>query len=64
MKSKSTMTWLTMTPTRLATPRNAMNPNGWPMTARAANAPAMPYGMAANTSSGLTAFLNWSTSAR
>ena len=28
MKSKSTMMWLTMTPIRLAMPRNAMKPNG------------------------------------
>ena len=40
-----------------------MKPNGWPMTARATKAPAMPYGMAAKTSSGLIAFLNCSTSA-
>ena len=64
MKSKSTMTWLTITPTRLATPRNAMKPNGWPMMASAANAPAMPYGIAANTISGLTALLNCRTRAR
>ena len=57
------MTWLTITPTRLATPRKAMNPNGWPMMARPASAPAMPYGIAANTSSGLTAFRNWKTRA-
>src|SRR5205814_7290635 len=30
MKSNSTITWLTMTPMRLATPRNAMNPKGVP----------------------------------
>jgi len=42
MKSKSTMTWLTITPTKLTMPRNAMNPNGEPMTPRAASAPTTP----------------------
>ena len=63
MKSKSTITWLTMTPIRLAIPRNAMKPNGEPITARQTSAPATPYGVAANTRSGLTAFPNCRSSA-
>ena len=42
MKSKSTITWLTITPIRLAIPRNAMNPNGAPIIARHINAPMTP----------------------
>ena len=42
MKSKSTMTWLTITPIRLAMPRNAMNPNGAPITQSPATAPTKP----------------------
>ena len=42
MKSKSTITWLTITPTRLATPRKAMKPKGDPMTHSAATAPTIP----------------------
>jgi len=38
-------------------PRNAMKPKGVPMIAKAINAPIVPYGAAANTSKGLTAFL-------
>ena len=64
MKSNSTITWLTITPTRLATPRNAMKPNGWSMISSMTSAPTMPYGMAANTTIGLTALSNWKTSAK
>ena len=64
MKSNSTMMWLTMTPIRLTTPRNAMNPNGVPISQSAASAPTTPYGIAAKTMSGLIACLNWKTSAR
>ena len=63
MKSKSTMTWLTMTPMRLAMPRNAMNPKGARTTARLASAPTTPKGMAAKTMKGLMALLNSKTSA-
>ena len=42
MKSKRTITWLTITPIKLATPKNAMNPNGVPMIHSAATAPTMP----------------------
>ena len=41
-----------------------MKPKGAPMTQSASSAPTMPKGMAANTSSGLIAFLNCTTSAR
>src|SRR6185295_10031008 len=64
MKSKRTMTWLTITPIRLATPRKAMKPKGVPMIHKAATAPTTPYGAAANTSRGLTALLNWKTRAK
>ena len=64
MKSKSTMTWLTMTPTRLTIPRKAMKPKGDPMTHSAATAPTKPYGIAPKTISGLTAFWNCTASAR
>src|ERR1051325_9348118 len=37
MKSNNTMMWLTITPTRLTIPRNAMKPNGWPLVQSAAN---------------------------
>ena len=51
-------------PIRLATPRNAMNPNGVPVIHRLISAPMTPNGIAANTISGLIACLNWITSAR
>jgi len=47
MKSNSTMTWLTITPIRLATPRKAMKPNGAPTMYSETSAPTMPYGIAA-----------------
>ena len=64
MKSKSTIEWLTITPTRLATPRKAMKPKGSCMTQSAAKAPTIPYGAAASTSRGLIPLLNWKTRAR
>ena len=42
MKSNSTITWLTITPTRLAMPRKPMNPNGEPITQSPATAPTKP----------------------
>jgi hypothetical protein len=42
MKSKSTITWLTITPMRLAMPRKAMNPNEVRMIQSAMIAPATP----------------------
>ena len=42
MKSKSTMMWLTISPTRLMTPRKAMNPKGVSMIQSAAIPPAIP----------------------
>jgi len=42
MKSKSTMTWLTITPIKLAMPRKAINPNGVCITERAIREPITP----------------------
>ena len=42
MKSKSTITWLTMTPIRLMTPRNAMKLKGASITTSATSAAAAP----------------------
>ena len=41
-----------------------MNPKGVPIIDSAINAPIAPYGAAAKTSKGFTAFLNWTSKAR
>ncbi len=64
MKSNSTITWLTMTPIKLTMPKKAMKPNGAAITRSDTSAPATPNGIAANTTTGLTADLNCTTSAR
>ena len=51
-------------PIKLMIPRNAMKPNGAPITSSDTSAAPTPYGIAANTTSGLTALFSCTTSAR
>ena len=65
MKSKSTMTWLTITPIEAGDAEERHEAERLPHEPQRRRAPpTMPYGIAANTISGLTAFLNCRTSAR